>query len=539
MRAYSYIRFSSLRQADGDSLRRQMALARAYADEHGLELDDKFTYKDLGVSAYDRSNLERGALGLFLKAVEDGKVPKGSILLVEAFDRLTRSPPLVAVNLLSDIVRAGITIITLRDRKTYTEESLNASLADLMMSVVLMMAAHEEVKHRAARVRDYYQARRDKQLPVVGATAPGWLRKMPNEAGWELIPEKAESVRKVFDLALSGLGSVAITRHANTEAWIVPSRGHSGWHHSNILKLLKNRAVLGEYQPMTITNGKLVPLGDPRPGYFPKLIDEDIFLRVQAIISRRTFGTGKRGVTYCNIFRGLLRCGACGATLTLHKSGSAHFFQYMYYVCLDSRRSVTSCQSFKAVDVYKMLLPAVMEHVLDAVLLASRVSELRDQLDVESVRLDDARQTQQKLLEMFEGGSEEAGTGSSSLDKLLHARLRAVSLDVDRLETICLSLKAQLEDSTSVWDEEANEETIAAAVSAVFDPTQETERCSFHDKLSRAIEHIWLYPGIAAIKRIGEDFVRWMPLAPEAASLVANPPDIPPIRKHHKAKAIT
>ncbi len=58
----------------------------------GLELDDKFTYKDLGVSAYDRSNLERGALGLFLEAVEAGKVPKGSILLVEAFDRLTRSP---------------------------------------------------------------------------------------------------------------------------------------------------------------------------------------------------------------------------------------------------------------------------------------------------------------------------------------------------------------------------------------------------------------------------------------------------------------
>ncbi len=58
----------------------------------GLELDDKFTYKDLGVSAYDRSNLERDALGLFLEAVEAGKVPKGSILLVEAFDRLTRSP---------------------------------------------------------------------------------------------------------------------------------------------------------------------------------------------------------------------------------------------------------------------------------------------------------------------------------------------------------------------------------------------------------------------------------------------------------------
>ncbi len=225
----------------------------------------------------------------------------------------------MAVNLLSDIVRAGITIITLRDRKTYTEESRNASLADLMMSVVLMMAAHEEVKHRAARVRDYYQARRDQNLPVVGATAPDWQRKMANEAGWELITDKAESVRKVFDLALTGLGSIAITRQANAEKWIVPSRREAGWHHSNVLKLLKNRAVLGEYQPMTITNGKLVLLGDPRPDYFPKIIDEDLFLRVRAIISRRQFGTGKRGITYCNIFRGLLRCGCCGATLTCNR----------------------------------------------------------------------------------------------------------------------------------------------------------------------------------------------------------------------------
>lgn len=536
MRAYSYIRFSSLRQADGDSLRRQMALARAYADEHGLELDDKFTYKDLGVSAYDRSNLERGALGLFLQAVEAGKVPKGSILLVEAFDRLTRSPPLVAVNLLSDIVRASITIVTLSDRKTYTEESLNASLADLMMSVVLMMAAHEEVKHRAARVRDYYQARRDNKLPVVGATAPGWLAKMANEAGWELIPDKAESVRKVFDQALSGLGSVAITRLANAERWIVPSRGHAGWHHSNVLKLLKNRSVLGEYQPMTITNGKLVPLGDPWPDYFPKLIDEDLFLRIQAIISRRQFGTGKRGITYCNIFRGLLRCGNCGATLTLHKSGSANNFKYMYYVCLDSRRNVTSCKSFKAEDVYRKLIPAVMEHVLDAVLIACRVSDLRDQIDTDSVRLYDARRTQQKLLEMFEDGDKGVGSGSASLDKLLHTRLREVSLQVDLLEASCTNLKIRLEDSTSVWDEEANDATIGAAITAVFDMSKEAERCSLHDKLTRAIEHIWLYPGIAALKRNGESFVRWLPIEPEAVSLVQNPPVIPPLRKHHKSK---
>ena len=63
-------------------------MASRYAEENGLELDEKFTYKDLGVSAFDRSNLERGVLGLFLQAAKEGKVPKGSVLLVEPGSRV-------------------------------------------------------------------------------------------------------------------------------------------------------------------------------------------------------------------------------------------------------------------------------------------------------------------------------------------------------------------------------------------------------------------------------------------------------------------
>lgn len=535
MRAYSYIRFSSVRQADGDSLRRQVAMARQYAEEHGLELDEQFTYKDLGVSAFDRSNLEHGALGLFLQAVKAGKVPKGSVLLVEAFDRLTRSPPLVAVNLLSEIVRAGITIVTIRDKKAYTEESLNTSLADLMMSVVLLMAAHEEVKHRAARVRDYYQARRDARLPVVGSTAPGWLRKLPNLAGWELIPERAESIKKVFELAATGLGGTSIARMANTEGWPVPSRAQQGWMHASVLSLLRNRSVLGEYQPTTLHNGKVVPVGEPWPNHFPKVIDEEIFLRVQAVRSRKKFGTGKVGLTYTNVFARLILCGTCGATLTLHKSRTSGDIKSMYYTCVDRQRNRSDCQAFRADDVFRKLLPALLLHVRDVVLIASQVNDLRDKIDTESARMVDARQAQERLLAMLEGGGDAASSGSASLDKLLLARLQKVSQQVDQLETTCLDLRTQLEDSTSVWDDDANDEAIADAISAVFHLEKVTERSSLHDKLCRVIERIWLYPGIAAAKRIGEDFIRWIPLEPEAASLVANPPPIPPARRHHKA----
>ena len=89
-RAYSYIRFSSPEQAKGDSLRRQMELAEQYAEAHGLELDTELTFRDLGVSAYRGLNVETGELRAFLKAVEEGIVAPGSVLLVESLDRISR-----------------------------------------------------------------------------------------------------------------------------------------------------------------------------------------------------------------------------------------------------------------------------------------------------------------------------------------------------------------------------------------------------------------------------------------------------------------
>src|SRR4051812_945485 len=90
-KAYSYIRFSTPEQRKGDSLERQTDKASNYAAEHGLELDTELNLTDLGVSGYRLKNAKVGALGLFMRAVEDGRVASGSYLLIENVDRLTRA----------------------------------------------------------------------------------------------------------------------------------------------------------------------------------------------------------------------------------------------------------------------------------------------------------------------------------------------------------------------------------------------------------------------------------------------------------------
>jgi DNA invertase Pin-like site-specific DNA recombinase len=89
-KAYSYLRFSTPDQQQGDSFRRHTKLAKVYATQHGLELDDQLTFQDLGISAFRSQNAKTRALRSFLEAVESGAIEPGSYLLVESLDRISR-----------------------------------------------------------------------------------------------------------------------------------------------------------------------------------------------------------------------------------------------------------------------------------------------------------------------------------------------------------------------------------------------------------------------------------------------------------------
>jgi len=89
--AISYIRYSSSKQIDGDSIRRQTAATESYCLKNNLTLTDKYRLKDAGVSAFRSANLEpTAALGQFLKQVQSDLIPVGTTLICESLDRLIR-----------------------------------------------------------------------------------------------------------------------------------------------------------------------------------------------------------------------------------------------------------------------------------------------------------------------------------------------------------------------------------------------------------------------------------------------------------------
>ena len=310
-RVYSYIRFSDARQAAGASVARQAEFAARWAADHGMVLDTSLSMRDEGLSAYHQRHVRKGALGVFLRAVEDRLVPPGSVLLVESLDRLSRAEPLTALGQLTGIIDAGVAVVTASDGRTYTRDRLKADPMQLMHSLLVMIRAHEESETKSKRVRDAirrqcrgWQAGTYRGLIRYGQ-APGWLRV---EAGrWALIPERAAAVRLAVDLALSGIGLGGIAQQLHAQGLrtsdVEPTSGH-------LARILCAPALIG--RKTLKLDGDVFEL----EGYYPAVIDAETFATLQTALAGRARGPVRAsGVPSVLTGSGVAVCGYCGAPL--------------------------------------------------------------------------------------------------------------------------------------------------------------------------------------------------------------------------------
>ncbi|NKM96962.1 recombinase family protein [Rhizobium leguminosarum] len=325
-KAYSYIRFSTPEQMKGDSLRRQTAATALYAKTHGLDLDDK-SFEDFGISAFRGANEETGRLGDFLEAVKHGDICKGSFLLVESLDRISRKTPRKAVRILEAICEAGITVVTLADQRVYTEETLDEDPMAIMYALMVAQRANEESAMKSRRLKQAWVGKRiNAATAPLTAICPAWLKLNDQRTAYEVIPERADVVRSVFRMCLEGLGQHTIAARL-TETGTATFKHSDMWHRSYVKKLLENPAVIGRFTPhtSTVVSGRKVrtPL-EPVEGYFPSIIETETFEKVAAMSSRR--GQNLSGATGsatapANILAGLARCPTCGKTMTRVNKG--------------------------------------------------------------------------------------------------------------------------------------------------------------------------------------------------------------------------
>lgn len=398
-RAYSYLRMSTDLQLKGHSRQRQLEASKAYAEEHGLELADDAQIEDIGISAYKGANVRDGALGQFLAAVKAGSVERGSYLLVESLDRLSREEILPAHTLFLSIVQAGINLVTLADKRVYRAKTTN--LVDMITSLVIMERAHEESKTKSMRVGAAWKNKRAKAAEGQPMTArcPAWLRLSSDRQTYELIPERVEIVRRIFADSAAGLGMYSIAARLN-KAGMPAFVGKNGWHRSYLAKTLENRAVIGEFQPHVKVDGRRVPEGEPVAGYYPAIISEDLFFKAQhSRLQRKSGGGGRKGPGYTNLFTGLACCAYCHSSIVFENKGSGTRGG-TYLVCGNAQRGRgCSATRWRYQDFEASFLAFVQELDLESIVNASSDAAKRKTIEDELLAIRGELSSTKELME--------------------------------------------------------------------------------------------------------------------------------------------
>lgn len=366
-RAFSYLRFSTPEQMSGDSFRRQTALAADYAANNGLDLDTELNFHDLGLSAFRGKNSEVGRLADFLDAVRKGLVPRGSFLLVESLDRISRQAARKALRVLESICEEDITVVTLSDNRAYTKDALDNDPMALIMSLLVFIRASEESQTKSKRLRSaWHQKRKEAGATPLTAKCPGWLRLDKATGRWEVIPERAQVVRRVYEETLKGVGQHSIAQGLNRDG-IPVFGGAKLWHRSYVSKLLASTAVVGLFTPMVheYSEGRRVRIPtEPLEGYFPSVVDPEVYERVRAL--RRGTKAPRTRSALTNLFSGLLKCSRCGHSVVAISKGPAPKGS-RYLVC-SSAKGKAGCK-YTAVR-YEYVEGAFLDRATELVSLA-------------------------------------------------------------------------------------------------------------------------------------------------------------------------
>jgi DNA invertase Pin-like site-specific DNA recombinase len=505
---YSYVRFSSPAQAEGDSLRRQTTAAEEYCKKHGWTLDTSLDLRDLGVSAFRGKNATERKLAAFIAAIDSGRAQPGSILLLESLDRLSRQQVEDALELFLGIIRRGIEIHTLCDGYIYKKGHLD--IPKLVISLFILARANEESERKADRLRKVWG---DKKANASNGKAitkctPRWLEAETGKP-IKVIPERGEAVRKIFSLATLGFGARRIANQLAADG--VPAFGGSGWTISYIKKILHNRAVLGEFQAYKLTPDGRAPDGDAVSGYYPAIVSQTEWNSAHAAIQRKLGPISDKGGRYRggsrpsdrvnNLFSGLVFDSTLGRPLTYHYKGrGANDWEYLVtaYKAGQPSHKMRYDHFEKAFLAFLGDLDwrAVSDEAEPAELkaLTDRLNDVRSELD----RTERAIARNQKLID----SAEEVPLSLFSAQDKAQARLIELQAEGSRLEAEAERIKFR----SSVIDRP--EELLAAIQSR--DGSNDT-RLRLRAEIRRRVSRIDVSFGAEIITSTGEPILNVQP----------------------------
>ncbi|MBQ7424728.1 MAG: recombinase family protein [Lachnospiraceae bacterium] len=147
-----------------------------------------------------------------------------------------------------------------------------------------------------------------------------------------IVPEEAETVRRIYREFLEGFSPGAIAAHLTKDQVKTPA-GKDTWYQSTVVSILENEKYCGDLlmQKYFITDfltHKIEKNTGQLPQYFVEdhrapIVPKEVFYQVQGELQRRSllkYEPGKIRYGNANALSGRLICGFCGRTLKQYKN---------------------------------------------------------------------------------------------------------------------------------------------------------------------------------------------------------------------------
>lgn len=325
-RAVIYIRLSEADEgksyeSESESITNQRNLLMNFVKEKGFIFVGE--YVDDG---YSGTNFERPG---FTKMIEDIKNKMANLVIVKDLSRLGRDHIMTGYYIENFFPENNIRFISLQENY---DSAINQASND---SSTFIIACNDYYsRQNSIKIRSVLNDKRKKGKFIGSNPSYGYM-KDPEEKG-HLIPdpEYAPVVKKIFEMAASGVGLSDITSYLNDNKIKTPSslkrknpnskmRYNEQWTTSSVKKILKNRMYTGDMVQSTQTKvnykskkKKALPKSnwDIVPDTHEPLVDKLTFERIQGNVKRTNKGISKRDK---RLFENLLFCKECGNALTI------------------------------------------------------------------------------------------------------------------------------------------------------------------------------------------------------------------------------
>lgn len=360
--AVSYIRFSDSKQIGNSSVARQTDMLMAWLKQNPDFSLYKQKYSDLALSGFHGRHLENG-LGQLLHAVETEQIPNDAYLICEAWDRIGRLESFVMLSLIDNLIKKGMTIVTLQDNMTYNSDTLRAGSGQLYGLIAKIEQAHLYSKSLSERIKKSWVKKKGDAQAGKGIKmfTPTWL----TSTGALKSELHLRAVNTMFNLYLQGKGQVIIARTIREQfseiyPKILPK---------TVKKTLSNKMVIGYWEDI--------------PYCIEPVISEPLFYQVQKLMHQRSFQpkVTPRG----HKFAGILKCACCGNNLSFSWS------RPQQYSRCNLRNRTGQCQNAGQIPY------SVFEWVYNDLFECIKV--LINQYEQKTTKTDEFLQTQYKLRE--------------------------------------------------------------------------------------------------------------------------------------------